>query len=123
MWVVAGDVAVGDEPPGGARLLPYFDNDVVGSHPRPLLFPGVAAERALAGGQAGPVAVLVVDGVVAGVWHQRRAAKRVVITVEPFGKLKVRQQRQLESQAARVGQVLGVHAELVVGEVTVGRHL
>ena len=47
-------------------LLPYFDAYAVGCHPRERLFPGAAAERALARGQAGNRPVLLVDGVVAG---------------------------------------------------------
>ena len=62
--------------PHGVRLLPYFDAYVVGCQPRELLFPGRAAERALAGGQAGNYQVLLIDGVVAGVWHQRRSGRR-----------------------------------------------
>ena len=65
-WVLAGDTAA-DDPAEGVRLLPYFDAYGVGAHPRPLVFPGVAAERALANNQAGTVPVLLVDGVVAGV--------------------------------------------------------
>nr|BFE79085.1 hypothetical protein GCM10020093_016860 [Planobispora longispora] len=67
------------------RLLPYFDAYAVGCHPRETVFPGRAAERALAGGQAGCFPVLLVDGVVAGVWHQRRSGRRIDITVEPLG--------------------------------------
>ncbi len=56
----------------GVRLLPYFDAFVVGSRPRHLLFPGAARERALSpSGQAGNYPVLLVDGEVAGVWHQQ----------------------------------------------------
>lgn len=58
-WVVAGDTAVADARPRGVRLLPYFDAYVVGCHPRELLFPG-PAQRALTGGQAGNVPVLLV---------------------------------------------------------------
>ena len=44
------------------RLLPYFDAYVVGSHPREVVFPGRAYERALSGGQAGNFPVVLVDG-------------------------------------------------------------
>ena len=72
----------------GVRLLPYFDAYVVAGQPRARLFPGPAATRALTpSGQAGNYPVLLVDGVVGGVWHQRRSGRRVVITVEPLGDL------------------------------------
>lgn len=121
-WVVAGDTEFPGEPVRGVRLLPYFDAYVIASHPRERLFPGRARERALAGGQAGNFPVLLVDGVVAGVWHQRRSGRRSTVTVEPLGSLSARQERELEGQVERVGQVLEVRAELVVGAVTVGAH-
>ena len=83
-WVIRGDTVDPEDSPVGVWLLPYFDAYTVGSHPRELLFPGRAHERALDGGQAGTVPTLVIDGVVAGVWHLRRSGRRLAITVEPF---------------------------------------
>lgn len=122
-WVVAGDTALPDGASGAVHLLPYFDAYGVGCHPREKVFPGRAAERALAGGQAGPVPVLLVGGVVAGVWHQRRSGRKLAVTVEPFGRLTARQRRELDEQVARVAEVLEAGAELTIGEVTAGKHL
>jgi hypothetical protein len=83
-WVWSGDTAFAAAVPA-VRLLPYFDSFQVGSQPRRLLFPGRAAERALARTQAGNFPVLLLDGVVGGVWHQKRSGKRVAVTVEPLG--------------------------------------
>ncbi|MFI5793211.1 winged helix DNA-binding domain-containing protein [Streptomyces sp. NPDC051677] len=128
-WVAAGDTGFPDAAdPGaaggvrGVRLLPYFDAYVIAAQPRELLFPGAAYERALAGGQAGNHPVLLVDGVVAGVWHQARRGRRTTITVEPLGRLTARQTRELGERAERVGEVLEAAAELVIGEVTTGPH-
>jgi hypothetical protein len=122
-WVAAGDSEFPAAPVRGVRLLPYFDAYAIAAQPRELLFPGAAYERALAGGQAGNYPVLLVDGVVAGVWHQRRQGRRTTVTVEPIGRrLSVRQQRELGEQVERVGEVLEARAELVVGTVTVGPH-
>src|SRR5262245_31166065 len=69
-WLAADD----QEPSkaeGGVRLLPYFDSYSVGCYPRDRLYPGRAHERALSRGQAGNVPVMLIGGVVAGVWHQR----------------------------------------------------
>ena len=104
------------------RLLPYFDAFVVGSHPRALLYPGRAAQRALAGSQAGNFPVLVIDGVVAGVWHQRRAGKKIALTVEPLRRLSAKSRRALEHEADRIGTILDGRAELTIGPVTVGPH-
>ncbi|MFF5648099.1 winged helix DNA-binding domain-containing protein [Streptomyces collinus] len=121
-WVVAGDTDFPDGPARGVRLLPYFDAYVIAGQPRERLFPGAAYQRALAGGQAGNYPVLLVDGAVAGVWHQRRRGRRTTVTVEPLAPLTARQERELGEQVERVGEVLGATAELVVGEVTVGPH-
>ena len=112
-----------DEPPVGVHLLPYFDAFVVGSQPRDRLYPGRAATRALApSGQAGNYPVLMVDGVVAGVWHQKLSGRRVTVTVEPLGRLTRAQHRQLDERVGRLGEIHGATAELVVGEVSVGPH-
>ncbi|MFG2127890.1 winged helix DNA-binding domain-containing protein [Streptomyces sp. NPDC048751] len=121
-WVATGDTAFPDEPVGGVRLLPYFDAYVIAAQPRELLFPGAAHQRALARGQAGNFPVLLVDGVVTGVWHQRRQGRRTTITVEPLRPLTPRQERELGERVTRVGEVLEARAELVVGEVRVGAH-
>jgi hypothetical protein len=111
------------EPPRGVRLLPYFDAYAVGCHPRERVFPGAASERALIKGQAGPVPVMLIDGVVSGVWHQRRSGKRLAITVEPFGSLSRPRRRELDGQVERIGAVLEATPELTVGEVTAAPHL
>ncbi|NUR03497.1 MAG: winged helix DNA-binding domain-containing protein [Streptomyces sp.] len=121
-WVVAGDTEFPEGRLPGVRLLPYFDAYGIAAQPRELLFPGAAYERALAGGQAGNYPVLLVDGVVAGVWHQRRRGRRTTVTVEPLGRLTARQERELGEQAERMGEVLEAQAELVIGEVTAGAH-
>lgn len=121
-WVVAGDTEFPQGRLPGIRLLPYFDAYGIAAQPRELLFPGAAYERALAGGQAGNYPVLLVDGVVAGVWHQRRRGRRTTVTVEPLGRLTARQERELGEQAERMGEVLEAQAELVIGEVTAGAH-
>lgn len=121
-WMVAGDTALPAERPAGLRLLPYFDAYGVGSYPREKVFPGRAAERALAGGQAGNFPLLLIDGTVAGIWHQRRAGKKIVVTVEAFGTLTARQRRALDEQVARLGEIQGGQPELTMGTVTVGPH-
>lgn len=121
-WVVAGDTAPAAAPPAGVLLLPYFDAYTVGCHPREHLFPGRAAARALAGSQAGNFPVLLIDGTVAGVWHQRRAGRALAITVEPLGTLTAGQRRELDRQVARVGAILEGRPTLTIGAVMVGPH-
>jgi Winged helix DNA-binding domain len=121
-WVLTGDTAAPATGPQGVRLLPYFDAYVVGCHPRELLFPGRAAERALAGGQGGNYPVLLINGVVAGVWHLRRAGRKLDITVEPLGRLSAAHRRALHDQVARIGEFLEGTPKLTIGPVTVGGH-
>ena len=120
-WQNAGSVAA--EPAGPeVRLVPYFDSYVIGCQPRATLFPGRAGERALTGGQAGNVPTLLVDGQVAGVWHQRRSGRKIAVTVEPFVTLTARQRRELAEEVDRVGRVLEGTAQLTHGTVAVGAH-
>lgn len=121
-WVVAGDTAfeAADAPP--VRLLPYFDAFGVGSQPRALLFPGRASERALAGGQAGNFPVLLLDGVVGGVWHQKRSGRKVAIAVEPLGRLGRRHRAALDVEVERIGEILDARPELAIGPISVGPH-
>ncbi len=120
------EAAYGGPVPEGVRLLPYFDAFVVGSRPRHRLFPGRAAQRALVpSGQAGNYPVILVDGEVAGVWHQKRSGKRIAVTVEPLRRLSKTQTADLEAQVARLGRILEGDAdkvELTIGEVSVGPH-
>jgi hypothetical protein len=121
-WTAAGDTAVPAEPHRGLRLLPYFDAFVVAGQPRELLFPGAAATRALTGGQAGNYPVLLIDGVVGGVWHQRRSGRNVALTVESVRELTRLQRRQLDDEVDLVATVLEARPTLTVGPVTVGPH-
>ncbi|WBB68607.1 winged helix DNA-binding domain-containing protein [Micromonospora sp. WMMD812] len=121
-WVAAGDTDFPDDRATGLRLLPYFDAYAVGCHPRDLLFPGDAAERALARGQAGNYPVLLVDGTVAGVWHQRRSGRTLHVTVEPFTVLSAGRRRALDEQVDRVGEILEGRPSLTIGPVSVGPH-
>ncbi|MBB5937781.1 hypothetical protein [Streptomyces zagrosensis] len=66
--------------------------------------------------------MLLGEGVVAGVWHQRRAGRRLPITVEPLCRLTTTDRRQLDEQLARVGQLLDATPDLTIGKVTVGPH-
>jgi hypothetical protein len=117
-WVSAGDTAVPGEPPRGLRLLPYFDTYAYAvGNDRARLNPGLAATRA-----KGNFQVLLADGVVGGLWHQKRSGKRVAVTVEPFVRMTAARHRELTTQVDRIGSILGATPELTIGEVTVGGH-
>src|SRR5262249_38841570 len=106
-WALAADARARSAPHRGVRLLPYFDAYIVAGQPREWLFPGPAAARALTpAGQAGNYPVLLVDGVVGGVWHQRRSGQRLDITVEPLRPLTKRQRRELDDEIELVGTAM-----------------
>ena len=120
---LAGDTRTPPRPHQGIRLLPYFDAYIVAGQPRERLHPGAAATRALTpAGQAGNYPVLLVDGVVGGVWHQRRSGRKLAITVEPLRELTAPQRRQLDDEAGLVGAVMEATPTLTVGTVTAGPH-
>lgn len=119
-WVTAGDAVAPSDPPRGVRLLPYFDGYSyrVGILSPELLYPGPAATRVLPGAFQN----LIIDGVVAGLWHQRRSGRRIDITVEPVIPLTAAQRTGVKEQAERVGAILEGQARLTFGTVTTGAH-
>lgn len=121
-WLAEGDTAMTDKPATGVRLLPYFDAYGVGSHPRALLFPGRASTRALAGGQAGNYPLLLVDGIVAGVWHQRKSGRKLHVTVEPLSTLSPTRLRALDAEVDRLGHIFDASPVLTIGPVETGPH-
>lgn len=66
--------------------------------------------------------MLLVNGIVAGVWHHRRSGRKLDVTVEPFGPLTAAQRRQLDDQVTRIGEILEGNPQLTIGTVAVGPH-
>ena len=118
-FLLAADVgAIGPDAPESVHLLPHFDCYMIGCHPRPRLFPPPWKDRTLSGGQAGPIPVLLVNGVVAGVWTRTSRGRRVTIQVEPFTPLSPAQHSHLEAAAARLGAILDAAPPLTHGPIT-----
>jgi len=114
------------EPAAGVApsvlLLPHFDCYVVGCHPRGQLIPP-HAPAALQAGTAAPFPVLVVDGVVAGLWQRRQHGRRLELRVDAFRPLGARQRRRLAEQVERIGAFFGSPVELQEGRVEPRAHL
>jgi hypothetical protein len=106
-WIVAGDTLKAARHPSCVRLLPYFDAYVVGCQPRDRLFAGEATHGGLSRGQAGNFPVVLIDGVVGGLWRQRRSGHRAEITAELFRPLTMPQKDELRAQAERIGDFVG----------------
>lgn len=121
-FVAEGDTDFPDSAPSGVRLLPYFDAYTVAGQPRELLFPGLAAERALNRGQAGNFPILLVDGLAAGVWHQKKSGRKAAVTVEALVALGADRLTELYGQVDRLGEILDVRPDLTLGTVSAGAH-
>lgn len=121
-WIIAGDTQRASNGPSCVRLLPYFDPFIVASQPRDLIFAGEATHRGLSRGQAGNFQVVLIDGVVGGLWHQRRSGRRVEITAELFRPLTTTQKGQLRAQTERIGDFLRAEPTLSLGPIRSRAH-
>ena len=105
-----------DEPQADSpqvRLLPRFDNYLLGYADRGLALDPRYARRINAGGGIVHAAVLV-DGRVLGTWRIQRRKGKVEVSVEPFEELPPALLSGLEAEALDVGRFLGVEATLKV---------
>ena len=113
-WLLTRDARQTWEPVcGSLRLVPQYDCYLLGSRfGREQLVPDAAKRRVFAfkngrfEGATG-LPVLLVDGVVAGMWERRERARRVEIRVESFIRLTRAQREGLEAEAVRIGEFLG----------------
>ena len=122
-WVLAGDArGAGEEPHGSLRLLPQYDAYLLGSGPRDRVVPAAVRERVRSYGRgrfegATGVPVLLAEGVVAGIWERKLHGRRLGLRVEPFFEPRRDQSRQLEQEAARLGEFLGLTPDLTLGRL------
>ena len=110
--MLAADVeaAASAGPAGTVRLLPAFDHYVVAA-PRAAEAVLPAAHRARVYRPQGWLSpVVLVDGRMAGVWSHELKGGRLVVEVEPFGKLP---RAGVEAEAAALAAFLGGELELV----------
>src|SRR5262249_41444947 len=124
-WLLRAETATDLAAPHGVvHLLPHFDCYLIGCHPRQRLFPPVWAPRALTHGGIGNLPLMIVDGIVAGRWRQRRTGRRIEIAVEAFQPLTVSQQRALEAAGARIGKIMEAEqVVLALGAIDARPHL
>lgn len=101
------------DPPGGVRLLPIWDTLFVTWKDRSRFLPDELLPFVYdSSGNA--TSVVLVDGVVAGVWSMGPADDPLVITVAPFGRFTRRQWAAVEDEAANVGRLAGADTTTVV---------
>ena len=118
-FLLAGDVAeIEATAPldGTAHFLGPFDPFVVGAGARDALIP--AAHYARVSRTAGWISpVVLLDGVVAGIWNGSRANGGYAMTVDLFGRAERAVRRRIEAAAARVAAAQGATARVTYGPV------
>ena len=119
-WIVSGERVVPRSVSPSVRLLPQYDAYVIGCRPRESIVARAARarirayKRGMFEGATG-VPVVLVDGIVRGVWERRRRGRRAEIVVETPGFRFGRERRAaLEREVDRVAAFLGVDADCVV---------
>jgi hypothetical protein len=123
-WLLASESAESwPETDDEARLLPHFDCYAIGCHPRDRLVPSEWRARGLAQGSIGHLPLVVIGGIVAGVWSQKRRGQRVEVQVETSHALNARQRHGLEAAAIRIGEITQAEATLTLGPVDARQHL
>ena len=115
-WMLtAGDGPAPGPGPGHpapcVRLVPHFDEYLLGYRSRDIMLKPRFARRIQAGGGWVRAAVLV-DGRVAGTWRQQRHGDRTVVTVEPFEAIGPAALPGLEAEAADLGRFQRTAASL-----------
>lgn len=116
-WILATDRAVPRGRAPSARLLAQYDCYVIGSHPRETVIAEPARmlirsyKRGRFEGAVG-VPVLLLDGIVSGVWDRRERGGRIELTVQPAVELSSTQRRGVAAEAVRIGRFLGREAVL-----------
>jgi uncharacterized protein YcaQ len=112
-WTLIGDVAAMRKARlrSPARLLPAFDVYVAGTRPKASLVDRRFEARVFR--QAGWITpVVLIDGMVAGVWGHERRGPEVEVAVEPFGTPSAARRREVAEEADRLGAFLGAPARV-----------
>ena len=116
-WKLSSDGTVPRRRASSVRLLAQYDCYVIASHPRDTITHEAAgtAIRSYKRGQwegVVGVPVLLVDGIVSGVWDRRPRGERIEIGVQPYVKLTASQRTSLKAEVARIGRFFGREATL-----------
>ncbi len=111
-WILATDAShIRSSQHHSVRLLPHFDCYLIGCYPRESLVAPRFQARVYRP-QAWVSPVVLVDGVAAGVWEQRRNKNKVQVSVKPFVGLSPDVERKVREETARLGEFYGTSAEL-----------
>jgi hypothetical protein len=98
------------------RLLPGFDEYVLGYKDRSAILTPEEELRVVPGKNGMFLGTVVVGGLVVGTWNRKTTARRTVVTVTPFGSLSATRRREVERAATAYGRHLGSPAQVVCQE-------
>jgi hypothetical protein len=125
MWVLASDLEqiAGIEPVSAGephvRLLPNFDPYVLFYAPRERLVPAQQRDRVFRK-SAWISPVVLVNGLVTGIWEPKRKRDRMELTVEPFDRFTPAVRRALAEEVDAIGTFSGLPATATFGRVRDG---
>ena len=116
-WMLRDDAgeAAAEDGAGTARLvrlLPGFDMWVIGAARDAAALLDPAEKKRVYRNQGWISPVLLVGGRMEGVWKHERKGKRLLVTIEPFGKLPNWARSNAEAEAERLAAFLGGALEL-----------
>jgi len=114
-YVVAAEAADASDRPDGVRLLPGFDEYLLGYRDRSIVLAPEHSDAIVPGGNGMFRATIVADGEVIGTWGRRVGARGVVVEAAPFARLSAREVEALGAAADGYGRFLGRMATTRVG--------
>ncbi len=107
-WVLARDEhgMASAKSPNAARLLPAFDPWAIGASRRAAALVEPRYKARICRGQGWVSPVLLVNGRMVGVWRHACKGRRLVVEIEPFGRLPAWARAQLEAEVERLAKFL-----------------
>ncbi len=107
-WLLADDLpALRDAPAGPPRLLPAYDNLLMGHADKSWTVRAPGEEKAVWRKAAVVAAVVLVDGLIVATWTHKARARAVDITIEPLSGWQPELLAALEAEAAACAAHLG----------------
>ncbi len=108
--------------PASVRFLPLYDAYVLGAGNRDRVVARPHCDRIFVHGRgryegAAAQSVVLVDGVVAGMWERRAPANRVDLRMEMFADVTPRLRTAIDQQAEALGAQHELPATVVLGEL------
>lgn len=93
--------------PPAVRLLPGFDEYLLGYKDRSAMLTADEEQRVVPGKNGMFLGTVVVGGIVVGTWNRRTTPRLTTVTVTPFAPFSPSRKREVERAAAAYGRFLG----------------